>query len=1081
MATLGAPLSFNPFNASPLDFALDAEGVTGPLADIARSIYMQESGGGKNTKTSSAGARGGMQIIPDTFKRVADKGWDINNPIHNARGGVRYLKKLWDDTDGDPRLTAVGYYGGEGAIPDAVKGKARYDADEPKAPNTLQYADQVLARTDLQNNAGGRRRSIVPQVQDPQNLLTDWPPKTAMQPKKQPGGLAEVTLGDAVDFDPFAKTPQMLAAEKKAADEEAAENRGRRVRQLSTPIIGPLLAATDIDPKTIGAAALGGAMDIGMGALNAGEWLAGKLGIDPNDRTNNPIGRLGIKLGIPQMTMDDIRQGQAQWNQEQEEGPDATAYKILKEGAKIGATWGAGKLISAPLELAAGASSLAKVAPTLSKLAKATESGGFNLAEDAAAVAARDALPTLARTAQRAGNLGIRSAGGAAQAGAQAAAMGEDPTDAMLFGAGMAPGFKLIGKGAGAVGSKVAEVVREARAPQIAKDAAKVARAAGFNTPEEVAAAEAALRAAEGPQMLGRKTVPQVFRENTGLAQLGRSLGNAGDQQLLAAEQLQNEARIAALNRINERRAAARGAEAMTHDTVPDARSAFGQTAEDTLRPLEEATRKRASAAYEPVEETAAAMHLPLDQMKAAKNKFLGRGTVGTGKGAKAAMDEAQDIGTETLEALKPTTDMSKTAETLVGAVRKMGIRNRNWDGTAHELKGEIDNLKTWAKGIVNNKNGRTIDDVAEAMYERGFIPDADPNTLMNALRDDKLRHGFAVHTMDDVGDVFRRRMEASMGDIPTEPEVINKAVPFREVRNLRTSMQEMSQAAKAQGHHRESAALDAMVQKIDNRIEELSIFGPEHQDEVWNADVEKLWRQAQAGWKDYRQRFHSGAVGKMFTPGSGGRFVREGDQLAPHFFSNQANSPQNIRDLKRVANPETMDALANYALTGLMAKRTAQGNLAPKAMRDWANAHSRALDELLTKSEHANVKHIIKDAEQARQVQELGKAVGSNTKQNQVAADLLGPGWLESPGARYLAGKLPLGNLALDKLGSAVTKNNAQRIGELMANPDKMADALAAWRAASAHKPFGASFKTPAAQKAAEGLYRISPALAAQ
>ncbi len=49
--------------------ALAAEGVTGSLAEVARSVYVQESGGGKNTKTSNAGARGGMQIIPGTFKR----------------------------------------------------------------------------------------------------------------------------------------------------------------------------------------------------------------------------------------------------------------------------------------------------------------------------------------------------------------------------------------------------------------------------------------------------------------------------------------------------------------------------------------------------------------------------------------------------------------------------------------------------------------------------------------------------------------------------------------------------------------------------------------------------------------------------------------------------------------------------------------------------------------------------------------------------------------------------------------------------------------------------------------------------
>lgn len=128
------------------DLALAAEGVTGTLADVARSIYMQESGGGRNTKTSNAGAVGGMQIIPSTFAAVADKGWDINDPEQNARAGIRYLQQLHGKAGGDPALTAVGYYGGPGAMAKAREGVAVSDPRNPNAPNTLQYAQQVVGR-----------------------------------------------------------------------------------------------------------------------------------------------------------------------------------------------------------------------------------------------------------------------------------------------------------------------------------------------------------------------------------------------------------------------------------------------------------------------------------------------------------------------------------------------------------------------------------------------------------------------------------------------------------------------------------------------------------------------------------------------------------------------------------------------------------------------------------------------------------------------------------------------------------------------------------------------------------------------
>jgi hypothetical protein len=132
--------------ASPLDAALAAEGVKGPLADLARSIYTQESGGGKNTKTSNAGAVGGMQILPGTFQGVADKDWNINDPTQNARAGIRYLKQGYEAAGGDPALAGAFYYGGPSGLEKARRGVAVSDPRNPSAPNTLQYGAQVAAR-----------------------------------------------------------------------------------------------------------------------------------------------------------------------------------------------------------------------------------------------------------------------------------------------------------------------------------------------------------------------------------------------------------------------------------------------------------------------------------------------------------------------------------------------------------------------------------------------------------------------------------------------------------------------------------------------------------------------------------------------------------------------------------------------------------------------------------------------------------------------------------------------------------------------------------------------------------------------
>jgi hypothetical protein len=171
--------------ASTIDVASDAVGASPQVADIARSIYHQESNSGKNTKTSNAGAVGGMQILPDTFKEVADKGWDINNPLDNAKAGVRYLQKLYEKAGGDPKLTAVGYYGGPGAIDKAKQGIAVSDPRNPNAPNTLQYGDQVASR--LQGGGGDNWWSNDPVASTPTQGSQDPVADPNAQPQSEGG------------------------------------------------------------------------------------------------------------------------------------------------------------------------------------------------------------------------------------------------------------------------------------------------------------------------------------------------------------------------------------------------------------------------------------------------------------------------------------------------------------------------------------------------------------------------------------------------------------------------------------------------------------------------------------------------------------------------------------------------------------------------------------------------------------------------------------------------------------------------------------------------------------------------------
>lgn len=129
--------------------ALKLEGIDGPLAELATSIFAQESNYGRHpgiNKKNAHGVLGPMQVKDSTFASVADKGWNHADPLHNTRAGLRYIKKMHERAGGDLSLTATGYYGGPGAINKARRGVGVGDKLNPNAPTTLGYADQVMAR-----------------------------------------------------------------------------------------------------------------------------------------------------------------------------------------------------------------------------------------------------------------------------------------------------------------------------------------------------------------------------------------------------------------------------------------------------------------------------------------------------------------------------------------------------------------------------------------------------------------------------------------------------------------------------------------------------------------------------------------------------------------------------------------------------------------------------------------------------------------------------------------------------------------------------------------------------------------------
>ena len=125
------------------------------------AMWGQESGYGRNTRTSVTGNKGDMQISDSLFNAYARPGEHINDKVANKAVGFRILDNYLAKYGGDWRRAAVAYYSGEGNVaPPGSPTPWKVDRS-PKpgvpGPSTSGYVAQVGAK--MAGLAGASRQT----------------------------------------------------------------------------------------------------------------------------------------------------------------------------------------------------------------------------------------------------------------------------------------------------------------------------------------------------------------------------------------------------------------------------------------------------------------------------------------------------------------------------------------------------------------------------------------------------------------------------------------------------------------------------------------------------------------------------------------------------------------------------------------------------------------------------------------------------------------------------------------------------------------------------------------------------------
>ena len=674
----------------------------------------------------------------------------------------------------------------------------------------------------------------------------------------------------------------------------------------------------------------------------------------------------------------------------------AVQGQFLPQVARIGGNIAA----TAPAVTALGGA----VAPMLPRLGAAIRSGGMTTG--AAPVGA----------AARAGDMGIRVAGGAVGGGVAAGMV--NPDDVGL-GAAIGAALPPVLSGLGAAG----RVVGQAFQPREVKAARRLEAALGDD------AAAAALARAQTLVPGSEPTLAQVLRTPRA-STLERIVSETpGGEVLRDRYAAQSAARMSALEALAP--VDGRG--------FASARDDFGNALSRFYEQQRGAARAATGRAYQAVPQDDAAFYLP--ELGPIRDEFFGPGVVGGRQGVDDIVNEAQRIGQVAAPSALSMPAKQALPPTLGQAVRKMGgLSMTENSGRGGELKALNESLKN----ITRRNGGISPDWAARYAHERGYIANPTVDDLLDALQNEA-RGQPAYSVSDDMGAVWQREMMEKAeraGEMVADGAPIPRKVTLKEFDNLRKSIGNLQrEAAREPGRATEAKALGQMKQAMDERINEV-VRGDGAADEVLPIAWADALDEARRLKLKEVERFLTGPQAEMARKGRDGQQLLQGGEVTAKFWGNRPGVADDVKSLRRLIDddPKLLGQFRELVTTEGASTQTAGGNLSSKFVK-WVEQRLPGLQQAFEPDQVRTLRRLAADIKRGDVANAAGAARGSPTYMNAANATRLG--LLDSNVVDVLANRLPLGGLGLSALRGFGQQRVTEDLAQLLVNPQAASSAL--------------------------------------